>query len=277
MPKAAAPPTAMLAAKSEKSLQMSGLLAKIKDPAAGGAQKQFSNKQRAQLSPHLTPLLPVMRRSWPPRTKGRIDRADFEGGGGRRLRGEPGDGRQARPLQESRALLRCGGGLPPDPPRHPPAGVTFIEAGGADGAPPTMVARDGGGGGGVAVVAGGSARAGGPPFESLQSLIYTAEDGRVISDRVVGWEWSKDATRLVVRTGARLPSSSTEVRLRRRRDLLRAARRRPSRVGGARGGGGGGVRRDCALDRCAVQLVKGASRPRPATASPCGSGRAACR
>ena len=51
MPKAAAPPTAMLAAKSEKSLQMSGLLAKIKDPAEGGAQKQFSNKQRAQLSP----------------------------------------------------------------------------------------------------------------------------------------------------------------------------------------------------------------------------------
>ena len=53
MPKATAPPTAQrdaLAAKSEKSLQMSGLLAKIKDPAEGGAQKQFSNKERAQLS-----------------------------------------------------------------------------------------------------------------------------------------------------------------------------------------------------------------------------------
>ena len=58
MPKAAAPPTAMLAAKSEKSLQMSGLLAKIKDPSVGDLRESVidaaSNKE------------------------GAIDRADFE-------------------------------------------------------------------------------------------------------------------------------------------------------------------------------------------------------
>ena len=61
MPKATAPPTAQrdaLAAKSEKSLQMSGLLAKIKDPSVGDLRESVldaaSNKE------------------------GAIDRADFE-------------------------------------------------------------------------------------------------------------------------------------------------------------------------------------------------------
>ena len=61
MPKATAPPTAQrdaLAAKSEKSLQMSGLLAKIKDPSVGDLRNSVidaaSNKE------------------------GAIDRADFE-------------------------------------------------------------------------------------------------------------------------------------------------------------------------------------------------------
>ena len=83
---------------------------------------------------------------------------------------------------------------------------TFIEAAGADGAP-TMVARDGRGvevgqAASLSSLADLPDAADPTAFESLQSLIYTAEDGRVISDRVVGWEWSKpgNATRLVVRT-----------------------------------------------------------------------------
>ena len=124
-------------------------------------------------------------------------------------------------------------------------------------------------------------------FESLQSLIYTAEDGRVISDRVIGWEWSKPGNATVSscteRSVALVEHEEVATQARRRRDLLcrptvdDAVPAALASAVHAAAAAATCAAAGCALDRCAVRLVMGAPKTRRATGSRCGSGRAACR